>query len=80
MPYVLSAALVLILGEYRQAHIRLGDLCTPHQSHSSVSFPWMGGSVTEERRTLACVHTPAPLPQVVLRWPSTGCCGCSACL
>lgn len=56
MPYVLSTALVLILGEHRQTHIRLRDLCTPpltptpHQSHNSVSFSWMCGSVTEERR------------------------------
>lgn len=35
MPYVLSTALVLILGRSRQAHIRFCDLCSPpHQTHT----------------------------------------------
>lgn len=37
MPYVLSAALVLILGEKRQAHIGLGDLCPPPTSATATS-------------------------------------------
>lgn len=50
MPYVLSTALVLILGGSRQAHIRLCDLCTPppNPPNHSLCFHRVCGSVTEE--------------------------------
>lgn len=47
MPYVLSTALVLILGGSRQAHIRLGDLCTPPQSPLPIAtVPPLGGWIS----------------------------------
>lgn len=45
MPYVLSTALVLILGGSRQAHIRLCDLCTPPSSHPLSLLP-LGGWIS----------------------------------
>lgn len=39
MPYVLSAALVLILSEHRQTHIRLRDLCTPPPNTHTPPIP-----------------------------------------
>lgn len=60
----------------RPLHTPPPNTHTHHQSHNSVSFPWMCGSVTEERHVRARVDgARALLAQVALRRPDRGCRG-----
>lgn len=75
MPYVLSTALVLILGEHRQTHIRLRDLCTPPPTNPT-TLSASPGCVDQSRRSSACTGgAQARLPQVASGSPGRGCRG-----
>lgn len=73
MPYVLSTALVLILGGSRQAHIRLCDLCTPPSSQPFSLLPlggWIrlrGAPAFSRKRSFFVDHVPSTQTETLLK-------------
>lgn len=73
MPYVLSTALVLILGGSRQAHIRLCDLCTPPSSQPFSLLPlggWIrlrGAPAFSRKRSFFVDYVPSTQTETLLK-------------